>query len=231
MNISYGLRYLIVTKKLTKKKVRYAERFNIMNKCRFNVNVHNIEREGAHWKIIVHSTSSPSPKTLICDKLIVATGMNSKQRIPELDLSKFDGFSFHSIDMASQYENMIASEVGHVTVVGGHKTALETVGLAARAGKTVEWLIREEGGGTPWMMQATNPDGSFALKPVMIRCFSKFGTSVYKSDQWLNRFFHSGQWALGTWFINWFWKMGTNRVLGDRFKSENGAKLKPKSPR
>ena len=180
---------------------------------------------------MVQSTSTSPQKALLCDKLIVATGMNSKPRKPELDLSRFAGFSFHSIDMASQYEKMIASQIDHVTVVGGHKTALETVGLAARAGKRVEWLIREEGGGAPWMMQARNPDGGFALKPVMIRCFSKFGTSVYKSNQWLDRFFHSGQWASGSWFITWFWNMATTRVLGDRFKSENGAKLKPRSPR
>lgn len=163
----------------------------------------------------------------------MATGLTSKPKLPDLDMTKFDGFSFHAVEMARRHQEVTAKETTHVTVVGSHKSAIEAVGTAVHAGKKVEWLIRENGGGAPWMMPSGPPGGKPPkVQPLATRIFSFVSTSVYHSDRWIDRFLHSGRWALGTWFINWFWGGFTKRLLGERFtKSENGAKLKPDNPR
>jgi dimethylaniline monooxygenase (N-oxide forming) len=161
----------------------------------------------------------------------VAAGLNSKPKLPEYDMSKFDGFSFHALEMAKRYRELTADGVNHVTIIGGHKSALEAVGTAAQAGKNVEWLLREEGGGPTWMMAARTADGSSTVKMGLRRFMKLFSTSVYHSDRWIDRFFHGGRWRLGTWFISWFWNFITSQILQDRYiKSENGRKLRPIPP-
>lgn len=111
-----------------------------------------IERSGSVWKVFTQSKNAAKDEmdVITCEKLIMATGICSKPNIPEYDISTFDGFRFHAKDMASRYKELTAENVDHVTIVGGHKSALEAVGTASQAGKEVEWLIREEGLGPTW---------------------------------------------------------------------------------
>ena len=115
-----------------------------------------------------------------------------------------------------------------MTVVGGHKSALEAVGPCAQSGKRVEWLINEDGSGPAWMLPSRNPDGSHFAKMASKRGPAFLAPSVYHSSRWLDRFLHSGRWRVGTWLLNVIWKKFTEQVQRDIFtKSENGRKLKP----
>lgn len=127
---------------------------------------------------------------------------------------------------------MTADSVKHVTVVGGHKSALEVVGTCAQSGKRVEWLMRAAGGGPTWLLPAKNPDGSSLAKMIGKRFMGFLSTSVYRSDRWIDRFLHSGRWFLGAWLITWFWGKLTKMVQTDKYvKSENGRRLKPQPER
>jgi hypothetical protein len=198
-----------------------------------------IERNGAGWKVFVRPTINSwtadkhAPvQELTCDKLVLATGITSVPSMPKFDLSSFDGFSFHSVEMGRRYAELTADSVNHVTIVGGHKSALEAVGTCAQAGKKVEWLMRADGGGPTWLMPAKNPDGSAFAKFSTIRVMSFLSSSVYASHLWINRFLHSGRWWLGTWLFNLFWAFMTKMVHGDKYsKSENGRRLKPQPDR
>lgn len=188
-----------------------------------------IEKDDKHWAIAVRQTGRTQGETsiLTCDKLILATGLNSKPQMPDLDMSKFDGPSFHALEMAKRHGELVADDVNHVTIIGGHKSALEAVGTAAQAGKKVEWLIRE-GGGPTWMLPARRPDGSSNVKIATKRATKIMQTSVYHTDGWLDRFLHSGRWWLGSWLVAWFWGFMTKQIQQDTYsKSENGRKLKP----
>ncbi|KAG0652215.1 FAD-dependent monooxygenase DEP4 [Hyphodiscus hymeniophilus] len=217
--------------------VRYATKFDLIKRCRFNVMVQNIEREGLGWKVIVRSIASGCPWTasnesplqgLTCDKLILATGCTSQPEKPNIDLSSFDGFNLHSSEMGRRYTELTADSVQHVTVVGGHKSALEAVGTAAQAGKKVEWIMRVKGGGPTWMFPSRGPDGSSLQKLSTLRVLSVIGLSVYDYGSRLNRFLHSGQWWLGTYLTAWFWAYMTKSLKGDKYtKSETGRKLEP----
>ncbi len=194
-----------------------------------NTQVVTIEKDDKRWAVTVRQTGSTQGETsiLTCDKLILATGLNSKPHMPDLDMSKFDGPSFHALEMAHRHKELVADGVNHVTIIGGHKSALEAVGTAAQAGKKVEWLIRE-GGGPTWMLAARRPDGSSNVKIATKRATKIMQTSVYHSSTWLDRFLHSGRWWLGSWLVGWFWRFMTKQIQQDTYsKSENGRKLKP----
>ena len=189
-----------------------------------------VERNGTGWKVLVYPTGQPKAplEVLTCDKLIMATGVTSVPNVPDFNLSSYEGFSFHSVEMGRRNEELTADSVKHVTVVGGHKSALEVVGTCALAGKEVEWLMRADGGGPTWLMPSRNPDGNSLAKMSTVRAMGFVNTSVYRSDRWLNRFLHSGRWWLGTWLIAWFWKYLTGIAHGDKYtKSENGRRLRP----
>jgi dimethylaniline monooxygenase (N-oxide forming) len=190
----------------------------------------SIERNCSGWKLFVRRRGSIEPcvENLTCDKLSMATGIISKPKLPKLDVSKFDGFSFHSVDMNSRYQELLADEVKNVTIVGGHKSALEAVGTCSQAGKNVEWLVTSGGAGPPWMMPARDPKGVSKSKKALKRALVALGPSIYHSDRWINRFLYSGRSWLGTWLQNWFWGFMTKEILGDTYtKSENSRKLKP----
>ena len=194
-----------------------------------------IERDGPKWRLLVQTSANGwkadknAPfQAMTCDKLILATGITSRPITPDLDLSSFTGFSFHSVEMGRRHAELTADSVNHVTVVGGHKSAVEAVGTCAQAGKKVEWLIRADGGGPTWLFPSRNPDGTSLAKLASVRAVSVTGLSVYHSEAWLNRFLHSGRWWIGTRLISQLWSYMTKNMMGDKYlKSENGSRLKP----
>jgi hypothetical protein len=136
------------------------------------------------------------------------------------------------LELGRQHEKLTSpGKNNHVTIVGGHKTALEAVGIATRAGKKVEWLIRKDGGGPNWMMRARTPEGSSAAKFLLLKCIKVFNTSVYQSGNLFDRFFHSGKFAIGTWLCNKFWNFATNKARTSIPQTDLGSKLLPNSPR
>ncbi|KAH7319446.1 hypothetical protein BKA65DRAFT_541539 [Rhexocercosporidium sp. MPI-PUGE-AT-0058] len=199
---------------------RYAQKHNIPKLCQFNTQAIGVERSGSGWKVITRRTGplKGDIEEITCTKLIISTGITSKPKSVPWDLSKFEGISFHAIEVGQRQHEVLAPEIKHVTVVGGHKSALEAVGSCAQAGKKVEWLIRKEGG----------------AKMTTKRFMGFLSSSIYHSDRWLNRFFHSGNYWLGSWFLNWFWGFMTTQVKKDAItkknryhRSENGRKLEP----
>lgn len=172
------------------------------------------------------------PEILICDKLIIATSVASRPKMPDLDVSSFAGVHMHSVEFGKRHTEFLSKNIRNVTVIGGHKSALEAVGYCAEAGKTVDWLIRKDGGGTQWFLIARTPDGSSTAKPSTKRVHSIFSPSVYLPNRWTDRFLFSGRYWLGTWITNSLWKMLNNKLLSDYYtRSENAKKLKSNSHR
>lgn len=211
--------------------MRSARKHDILRRCRFNTCVDSVEINGSGWEINAHAAGDENAKRqiLTCDKLIVATVSR-----PNLDyhLSNFDDISFHPVKMGRRHEELVADSVKHVTIIGGHKSALEAVGKCSQAGKKVEWLVKAGGGGPTWMMPARDPKGNPMAKMAVKRAMGVFSTSVYHSNRWIDRFFHSGWWWLGTWLLMWVWGVITKQMQGDKYtKSENGRKLRPNPER
>ena len=189
-----------------------------------------ISRRGLGWEVFHKPARDQAGPTdsMTCEKLIVATGIVSIPSIPELDLSNFNGISFHAKEIGQRHPELLADTTKHITVIGGHKSALEAVGTCSQAGKNVEWLIRKDGGGPTWMFPARDPKGNPNAKMKALRVMSILGPSAYNTDRWLNRFIHGGTSWLGTWLLKKCFRAMSDMMLADRYtKSENGKKLKP----
>ncbi|KUJ24500.1 FAD/NAD(P)-binding domain-containing protein [Mollisia scopiformis] len=210
--------------------VKYAEKHNLTKLCRLSTEVLKIERDGRGWKVLVRPVDQPnaSPESLFCEKLIMATGITSVPRTPHWDMTKFDGFHFHAKQMGKRHKELVSEDVKNVTIIGGHKSALEAVGTCAQAGKSVEWLVKADGGGPTWLMPAKNPNGSSLAKMSTVRMMAALSPSVYRKPNWLDRFLHSQRWWLGNWLLTSFWTFMTKTIKGDRYnKSPNMKKLEP----
>ncbi len=195
-----------------------------------NTEVATIERDAPGWKVFIRpvDNSTAAPEALTCEKLVIASGITSKPKTPDWDLSRFDGFSFHAKEMGKRHKELVADYVKNVTIIGGHKSALEAVGTCAQAGKEVEWLVKPEGGGPTWLMPARNPDGSSMAKMSTIRMIAAMGPSVYRKPNWLDGFLHSQRWWLGTWLFTSFWTFLTKKIKGEKYsKSANMKRLEP----
>ena len=85
-------------------------------------------------------------------RLILATGLTSQPSMPHLTGQDAFGIPlFHVRDLA-QHESKVLVEGASVTVLGGTKSAWDTVYACASSGVSVDWVIRESGHGPGWMV-------------------------------------------------------------------------------
>ena len=203
----------------------YAERFGVLERCRFNTKALKVERDGAGWNVHISSSGADTkPELLHCDKLIVSTGVTSKPRFPDLDTSKFLGKVLHSKDLGRWHQYLTSPAVKNVIVVGGNKSAVEAVTLCALAGKTVSWLMRKEGNG-PGILFTTRRNGKHRAADGASRWSSVIRPGIYASRTWLHLFFYSGRYPLGTWLREQFFKFMTKTTITDRHSTQENRKL------
>ena len=203
----------------------YAQKFGVLQRCKFDTQAVKVERDGARWNVHIKSSgASPKEEVLRCDKLIVATGVTSKPRLPNLDTSKFQGKVLHSKDLGRWHQVLTSPAVKKVTVVGGNKSAVETVTLCAMAGKTVTWLMRKEGKG-PGILFTTRRNGKHRAADGASRWSSVFRPGIYATRSWLHLFLYSGKYPLGTWLRQRFWRFVTKTTIQEKHSTQKNRKL------
>lgn len=138
---------------------KYCEKFSLLERTRLSTTVTKISRDSdtPEWKVRI----KPSDATLICDKLLVATGLASIPNWPDIPIDTFTGPVMHSRDIGKRHSELISEKVKRVTVLGGCKSALDIVMACSAAGKKVDWVIRATGDGNgPGMMVQSEKVGS-----------------------------------------------------------------------
>ena len=209
---------------------RYAQKFGVLQRCRFDTVALKVERDGRGWKVYVKSKKAGATEEILsCDKLIVATGVTSKPRMPNIDTSNFSGKVLHSKDLGRWHEFLTSDAVKKVTVVGGNKSAIEAVRLCALAGKTVTWLMRNDGSG-PGILFTTRTKGRHRAADGASRWTSIVRPGIYATRGWLHRFLYNGKSRLGTWLQERFWKLVTQKMIkGMQSTNENRRLLNPET--
>lgn len=203
----------------------YARKFGVLERCKFNTQASKVERDGLKWNVhVTFGGDTPKEEVLSCDKLIVATGATSQPRLPDIDTSQFEGKVLHSKDLGKWHEFLTSSAVKKVTVVGGNKSAVETVTLCAMAGKTVTWLMRKEGKG-PGILFTTRRNGQHRAADGASRWSSVFRPGIYATRSWLHLFLYSGKYPLGTWLRQQFWKLVTKKTIKEKHSTQENRKL------
>ncbi|CAG7852972.1 SubName: Full=Uncharacterized protein {ECO:0000313/EMBL:CCA71618.1} [Serendipita indica DSM 11827] len=116
----------------------FATKFNIANKIRYNVSVKHVQRheDGVRWTLTVLNERGEQ-ETIVCDKLVISTGLTSLPTIPDIPSESFEPPTFHSRFLGARYEEMRSPEIKVVTVYGGGKSAYDAVHAAKGGNSTM----------------------------------------------------------------------------------------------
>jgi cation diffusion facilitator CzcD-associated flavoprotein CzcO len=215
---------------------RYVDKFDLRKRCRLGTKVVRIEKcEGTKekttaWKVEVERETEDEEsvkESLTCDKLIMATGINSTPNLPsDIDWSTFDGPILHSKDVGTKHHLLTSESVRRVTVVGGNKSAVDVVNMCALAGKEVDWVIRKEGYG-PGILFEARTHGIHIGAIEAIRASSIPSPNILSSTGFWYWFLHSGKSKIGSGFQSWLMAKLSESALKEYEGSENTMKIAP----
>ncbi|KAL3423563.1 flavin-binding monooxygenase-like protein [Phlyctema vagabunda] len=208
---------------------KYSEKFSLLKHMRLSTTVTNISKHDGskEWNVAIQ----PSGEVLMCDKLLVATGLASKPRWPDIPRDNFTCLVMHSKEIGARHTELASEKVRRVTVYGGSKSAVDAIILCTSVGKKVDWVIRETGNGAGMMVQVRKNGKHGAL--LMGRWKAFISPSLFVSTGFWYNFLHSGKNRLGAWLRKQMWaKMGTAPFGMEPYKtkSANMQKLKPEVP-
>ena len=204
---------------------RYAMVHGLDKRVRLNTRVVKVTKQGEGWQVMTQTGDR-----LYCDKLIVSTGLSSEPKKPNI-LNIDGGFTgpvIHTCLLGTKHHLLTDEKVNEVVVIGGSKSAIETVCLCIDAGKFVHWIIRPDGGGAS-MMIVTNKDNPRVIALNATRIFNIFSPSIFAANGFWYRFLHSGNSVLGRKVEAAYWKTASKVVTsGPKYeKSTNGEMVRP----
>ncbi|KAG9028362.1 hypothetical protein FRB95_006544 [Tulasnella sp. JGI-2019a] len=201
---------------------QYIDKFDLGRRIRCNTTVKTVERlnDSDQWRV---STNGGS--TIVCDKLIIATGLMSEPFIPAIPgMDAFGVPIVHTRDLREHAERLLRS-ASLVTVYGGRKSAQDAVHYFASNGVKVHWCIRESGHGPGWLASTKPVIPSLALDRIpFIRMVTALSPCIWgdaDGQSWLRGFFHGTR--LGRWITQKFWASLTDTVV-----HQNGYDSHPK---
>ena len=204
---------------------RYARTHNLDNRIRLKTKVVNVLGEGEGWQVASHTGEN-----LFCDKLIVSTGLASQAKqpdIPNID-NGFAGPTLHTYFLGKDHHRLTDPAVKQVVVIGGSKSAIETVCLCIYAGKFVNWTIRADRGGAS-MMTVTDKDKAHIIAVNATRIFNVFSPAIFAASGFWYKFLHSGKSCIGGKIEDFYWRSASKIVNnGPKYeKSTNGDRVRP----
>jgi dimethylaniline monooxygenase (N-oxide forming) len=219
---------------------RYVDKFDLRRRCRLNTRVLSVEREergegeSIGWKVDVEEDCGVEGKkkeSLVCDKLIIASGVNSTRNLPEgLNWADFLGPIMHSKEVGTKYSRLTSEAVQKVAVVGGNKSAVDVAMLCARAGKEVDWIISPDGYGPGILLEPRTQSGTSVVWLKLARASTLLGPTVLNASGFWYWFLHSGKSRIGAWLLKWIMLMVTKEALEPYSRNENTMKIAPDLP-
>ncbi|KAJ4385948.1 hypothetical protein N0V85_007951 [Neurospora sp. IMI 360204] len=191
----------------------YAQHFDLMKRIRFNTRAIRVQ---AHTK-------------LETKKLVMATGILGVPNMPSLKGSEtFDAPLLHSSTLGPRYQDVLQNpNINRVAVLGGSKSAYDTVYLAATTGHKVGWIIRKSGRGPSWVFPSHTKIGPFKARreKLVTRRISTFMSPCVLPDysgkqlSWIRDFMHTNK--IGKAVTNTFWKaMHADTIKDCRYRTE-----------
>ncbi|OKL57961.1 hypothetical protein UA08_06761 [Talaromyces atroroseus] len=201
----------------------FAQDYDLMRRIRLNTTVENVEKmAGGGWRLDILKE-----KPLWATKLIVASGVSSKPYIPTWPMEGFTKPIIHSAQIGTSLDALHDPSVKQVTVLGAAKSAYDTVFLLLKAGKQVDWIIRDKGSG-PLAIMPPRLFGIFNTVDVMgTRALAAFSPAILNTRGAWYQLLHKN--FLGRFVTMKFWSIVTMAAeyQAGYYKSPNAEKLRP----
>ncbi|GFG11476.1 dimethylaniline monooxygenase [N-oxide-forming] 4 [Aspergillus udagawae] len=200
----------------------FAWDFDLVRRTRLRTAVTNVfQLPSGNWRLEI--AGKPD---IECEKLIYASGATSHPVIPVWPkAASFSAPIIHSCETGTHLDAL--RQIQSATVVGGAKSSYDTVFLLLKAGKKVNWIIREDGCGPLAIMPPKLLGMVNTMDVVTTRAMMLMGLSIMSTDGPVHQFF---QRTIVGRFILWLFWLVVN-WLAERHagysKSENAKKLRP----
>ncbi|KAI9370358.1 cofactor FMO1 FAD enzyme [Aspergillus egyptiacus] len=206
--------------------VRFATEFDLIQRIRLQTRVARVEKrqEPLGW-VLETSTGH----RLSCEKLIYATGPTSNPIIPSFPRKDFDQPVVHT-QYLNQHMDYIHNHVQRATVVGAAKSSYDVVFLLLKAGKKVDWVIRESPSG-PFAISAPTFLGLWSTaEHVSTRMAASFSPCIMNTNGGLYRFLQRS--SVGHILTRVYWRTSTflSAQHAGYSKSPNAEMLRPHPP-
>lgn len=122
---------------------------SLQDRIRFSSLVVNVRKEVAGWVVETADTYTSEHFKFVTRRLVIASGITSIPRIPQLKGSEtFGGTIIHNLDFGSA-KVLTDPDVKHITVLGGGKSGADMVYACVKAGKAAAWIVSPSGTGPP----------------------------------------------------------------------------------
>lgn len=215
----------------------FARAYDLVRRSRLSTTVREIIRlpEGRGWRLRLESSGpdddendeerTTSVSVIETTKLIYASGPTSHAVVPSWPSSNFNVPTIHSSETGVHLDRL--AKIERATVVGGAKSAFDTVFMLLKAGKKVDWVIRKDGSGAVALMPPTIWGLVNTIDVMATRFFATFGASIMNTQgtgSWLvhrtsfGRVLHRAFWRFVTWIAE---------THGGYKRSANAYKLRP----
>ncbi|KAL8639971.1 MAG: hypothetical protein Q9228_003057 [Teloschistes exilis] len=209
---------------ISKYLYNFAHDHDVAKHVRLQTRITKVEKlDSGQW----HLTSPSLSRPLRCDKLIVASGVTSQPHIVHFPNQGFQGKIMHSADLGLQLGYLHNPTVKRVLVLGAAKSSYDAVFLLLKAGKRVEWIIREDGSG-PLAIMPPRLFGFLNTVDVMARrACAAFSSAILNAH---GVWYHILQKTkLGRLCVRGFWRVVNKcaEVHAGYARTENARKLRP----
>ena len=201
----------------------FARNNDLVKRIRLRTSVTKVERAGkSSWYLTIDGAPS-----MRAEKLIYATGVSSDPYIPTMSIKGFEKPIIHSSQIGTSLKSLEGPYTERATVVGAAKSSYDTVFLLLKAGKKVDWIIREDGSG-PLAIMPPRLLGIFNTVDVMAtRALASFSPAILSTKGIWYKFLHKTR--IGRVVTKTFWRNVARAAEhhAGYSKNSNAAKLRP----
>ncbi|ORY03476.1 hypothetical protein BCR34DRAFT_545124 [Clohesyomyces aquaticus] len=202
----------------------FAEDFDLVRRIKLRTTVTDARNVDGSWIL----TLNGDDKTRISStKLIVASGVTSGPYVPDFPKDGFAKPIIHSGQIGTQIAHLTSPDVQRATVLGAAKSAYDTVFLLLKAGKSVDWIIREDGSG-PLAIMPPKLAGLVNTVDIMgTRALASFSPAILNTSGVWYKFLQKS--SIGNSLTKMFWRSVTWMAewQAGYSKSANTEKLRP----
>ncbi|CAO2653061.1 Nn.00g024720.m01.CDS01 [Neocucurbitaria sp. VM-36] len=207
----------------------YARHFGVFNNIQFHTKVDLVEnQENSSWRLTI--TSPQGLRSVMAEKLIVATGLTSTPNMPQYKMEEsFAAPFFHAKDFCKEAPGLV--NVKNAVIVGGAKSAFDVAYAMVEHGASVDLVIRPNGHGPVWIAPRFVTPFKKRLDALLnVRWMTWMAPCPWGAEDGYARprsFLHGT--AIGRTLVDFFWKVLSNDILTTNGYDSNEElrKLKP----